>query len=272
MLYAFIFGKMPYRDRFGLKYFLWPDTRLESTVSLSKVRTDDTGVIKLIERIIRTLKDYNNDELICCDVGAFIGVISLAMTKYLGKRGYVIAFEPSLKNFNRLRENIDFNRKTNIFPVHAAISDTLGKCRIANTDGEPGKERIVQPIDYCQDNKHEIVLKTTLDNFAACYGIKNLALLKIDAEGFDDKVLAGAAKFLERQAIDYIIVEFNDGTECSNNVLKILADYKYDVFFIVRNTEDIVANLSDYPLDKHKPPLNLVAVSHQARGKREIHR
>lgn len=267
-LYAVIFGKFPYRDKFGLKYFLWPDTRLESTVTLSKSRTDDRGVIRLIERIINALKNHTEDEIVCCDVGAYIGVVSLAMAKYLGARGYVVSFEPSLKNFKRLRENIDFSRYKTVFPVHAAISNSAGRCHIANIEGKPGIERIVGPNDTVKEEESETVLMTTLNDFASGYGIKDIGLLKIDAEGSDDKVLFGISHMLKEGMPDYIIVEYN--SECSCNVLAILKKHKYNIFYIVRNGNRLVSDLKEYPFGEHKPPLNLLAVSHKARGRGDI--
>ncbi len=260
--YTALFGKMMYRDRFGLKYFLWPDTRVEATVSLSKARTDDMGVIRVVERVLTELRKKSGGELVCVDVGAFIGVITLAMAKYLDGRGYIVSFEPSAKNFGRLKENIALNGHSNIFPVRAAVSDSSGECRIAIL------ARLVHIIgadEQEKEGKSEAVPKISVDDYAAAHGIKRINLLKIDAEGYDDKVLVGLSNLLEQKMIDYIIVEFIEGDECSKNALKILTDHGYKTFFIVRHKGELVKDLINYPRDKHKPPLNLLAVSPNGR-------
>ena len=68
--YATLFGKVPFRDRFGLRYYLWKNTRLRSTI-LQGVRTDDTGVIVQVFRILERLATTKS-EIICFDVGAFM--------------------------------------------------------------------------------------------------------------------------------------------------------------------------------------------------------
>ena len=49
----------------------------------------------------------------------------------------------------------------------------------------------------------------TLDDYCASVGIETIDLLKIDAEGHDHLVLAGAGALLERGAIEIIQFEYN---------------------------------------------------------------
>ena len=52
--YATLFGKVPFRDNFGLRYYLWRNTRLHSGV-IGGVRTDDTGVLVQLFAILESL-------------------------------------------------------------------------------------------------------------------------------------------------------------------------------------------------------------------------
>ncbi len=52
----------------------------------------------------------------CIDVGANIGLVSLLASRWVGPTGRVISFEPSGREFARLRQHIDLN------PGHAAVS------------------------------------------------------------------------------------------------------------------------------------------------------
>jgi len=261
-------GKVVFNDRFGLTYYLWPDTRLKSTIDI-RVRTDDTGVIQVINTIINELAK-TDDDILCIDIGAFIGVISLAMAKNLKDKGFIISFEPFKKNYRRLIENIYLNSNKNIFPFNAAISNKTGYCKLSVGDGGPGNEFIVKNEDSSLSNNYELAIQTTLDHFTFAYNINKINLLKIDAEGMDENVLHGSQNLLQNNAIDYIIVEYLQGERSSENVLNILSSHKYNFFYIVRNGQKVVADISKYPSNSHKPPLNLLAVSSQAKGKEEI--
>jgi len=253
-------GKVVYNDRFGLTYYLWPDTRLTSTIK-SGVRTDDSGVIHVINTIINDLLRKNNN-ILCMDVGAFIGVISLAMAHKLKQKGSVISFEPFKKNYQRLVDNIYLNANKNIFPFNIAISNKTGYCKLSMGSGGAGNEFIVKN-ENLSDNC-ENAMQTTLDHFTSAYSIKKINLLKIDAEGMDEDVLYGSKNLLQNNMIDYIIIEYIQGEQSSENVLNILSNHQYNCFYIVRNGKNIVSDISNYPYNSYKPPLNLVAISPDA--------
>ena len=116
----------------------------------------------------------------------------------------------------------------------------------------------------------EKCVMTTLDTFCSALGISNIDVLKIDAEGVDDRVLLGGENLLENNAIDYIIVEFHADSDCSKHVVEILTDNNYAVYYIVRNGDHIVMDLDKYPSDAYKPALNLLAISNNANTKGKV--
>ena len=204
-----------------------------------------------------------NNNILCIDVGAFIGVISLAMAQKIKNKGFIISFEPFKKNYQRLIDNIYLNSNKNIFPFNTAISNKEGFCKLSEGNVGAGSEFIVKNENDLSSN-YENAMQTTLDNFTSAYNIKKINLLKIDAEGMDENVLYGSENLLQNNMIDYMIIEYIQGEQSSENVLNILSSHKYDTFYIVRNGKNIVSDISNYPYNSHKPPLNLIAISPDA--------
>jgi len=120
------------------------------------------------------------------DVGANIGYHALFFARSTGPTGSVICFEPERENLVELRRNVEANRLSNVQVVAAAVGDRCG--RICLSVGINGHIEIMgDPADT-----YEVDL-TTLD--ASCP--QGADLLKIDVEGYEGHVLAGAERLLQ---------------------------------------------------------------------------
>ena len=89
-------NKILFKDKYGLSYYLYKNTRPKDTFNIG-VRTDDTTVLYAIEKILSSSSTTNSDSIHCIDVGSFIGVITLMMSKTLQKstkKWKVHSFEP----------------------------------------------------------------------------------------------------------------------------------------------------------------------------------
>ena len=83
------------------------------------------------------------DDLLCIDVGGYIGVITLAMAKYLGESGRVFTFEAFRDTFKRLFENVkELNQLDKVTLINSAISNQSGLAKITTRSEERrvGKE------------------------------------------------------------------------------------------------------------------------------------
>lgn len=270
-----IFGKVVFNDIYGLKYYLWKNTRPIGTLQKG-VRTDDTTLIDIAEKVIIHLKKTKGRSLTCFDVGGFIGVISLAMLKALDGKGIVHIFEPVRVNFSRISENITLNNHKNVVLNNFAISHKsfIG---LQNVTSEAGSEFLqllsnqsgkIEGDDLAKRDKdlnisyQHLTIVTTLSKYMSEFAIDNLDLLKIDAEWVDHLVLLGLAEKLDKHCVSVILVEYNHGSEGSKNLLRIFDEYGYSVYFMVRNEGKIVSNLSYYP-SAAKECLNLLVLSNK---------
>ena len=110
-VYFYFNNKILFKDKYGLSYYLHKNTRPKDTFNIG-VRTDDTTVLYTMEKILSSSHSTNNDSIHCIDVGSYIGVITLMMSKTLQKskiKWKVHSFEPFLETFLRLQKNVNLD-------------------------------------------------------------------------------------------------------------------------------------------------------------------
>ena len=90
-----------------------------------------------------------------------------------------------------------------------------------------------QPFNKIKDYEEIEVQTQTLDNFCRIKKIKRIDLLKIDAEGTEEKILLGAKKLLSRKKIDLIYTEVsgfkNTFNKKFNRISRFLSQYNFEL-------------------------------------------
>ena len=81
-VYFYFNNRILFKDKYGLSYYLYKNTRPKDTFNIG-VRTDDTSVLYTIDKILSSSSNTNNDFIHCIDVGSYIGVVTLMMSKTL---------------------------------------------------------------------------------------------------------------------------------------------------------------------------------------------
>jgi FkbM family methyltransferase len=146
--------------------------------------------------------DYNLEELdflrahspkggVFVDVGANVGTYALALARHVGIDGKVIAIEPHPVTHARLKFNCEASGTTHVKLVAAAAGPSDGELLI-ETDGDNlGASHIVtgQPGGNAF-RVPALRLQRILDEA----GVSQVDALKIDVEGFEDRVLTGFFK------------------------------------------------------------------------------
>jgi FkbM family methyltransferase len=125
------------------------------------------------------------------DVGANVGTYALALARYVGAHGKVIAIEPHPVTHARLKFNREASGATQVTLVAAAAGPADGELLI-ETDGDNlGASHIVtaQPAGNAL-RVPALRLRRILDEA----GVSQVDALKIDIEGFEDRVLTGFFK------------------------------------------------------------------------------
>ena len=158
------------------------------------------------EFLLRTLKPRPGDVII--DAGANLGWYSLLLSTSLKPPVRVFAFEPEPRNFKLLRRNLELNSCGTVTAVEKALSDSEGTLPLyLYSDKNLGRHSML-PI---YDGPTVQVGTTSLDRFLAEEKIapERVAFLKIDVEGYELQVLAGAKTVLGK--VPLILCEYSPG-------------------------------------------------------------
>lgn len=147
------------------------------------------------------------------DVGAHVGQTAARFVAAF-PRAHVYSFEPDPHSFAQLRTLTDTARR--IDAVNAAVGDTDGEATLfVNKFDQTNSLLKVAPDahQYLLD-KAGLTLQSevkvpvlTLDRFCADRGIDRIDVLKLDAQGYELRVLDGARGLLDRAAVPLIYLE-----------------------------------------------------------------
>jgi FkbM family methyltransferase len=145
------------------------------------------------------------------DVGANRGDYTVAVHR-IDPRLRVHAFEPHPATYQKLIAN---TRGTNVVPVNFGVGHESGELELYDRAGEDGSSHASMYLDVIEkihgsEATSVRVPVITLDDYAARNGIERIALVKIDTEGNEYRVLLGMAGLLRSGAIRAIQFEFNE--------------------------------------------------------------
>lgn len=147
---------------------------------------------------------FYGKRVVYVDVGAYTGDVFKAVCESsLGvKESYL--FEPNPINFEKLQGTLEKLKRKNVFLYNWALSDSEGEVTLSlMSDLSKVTER-----DGLVDNvKYAKAKCVRLDSVVEGITGKHVSILKIDVEGFEMSVLAGAAKTFDEQAVDVIYIE-----------------------------------------------------------------
>lgn len=174
----------------GLRIRIYPDNRSASLALYTGLPEYDDMLFAL--RLLRP-----GDCVI--DVGANIGLYSLLAASRIGD-GRVIALEPDPLTAARLRENTELNRLRNVEVRVEAAGAEHGHARL--TTGLDAENYIVGEGSTAATTT---VLVSALDDLVDPGA--QVALVKLDVEGFESEVLRGAGRLLTEGLVMAWIVE-----------------------------------------------------------------
>lgn len=133
------------------------------------------------------------------DIGSHVGQYTLIAASAVGPAGRVHAFEPNPANFARLSANIALNGYANATAHPVALSDQVGDATLyVPANDNTGESSLLRCIEGMSETT---VCTTTLDTWTRDADLgspSHIDLMKIDVQGFEEKVLRGAAETLDR--------------------------------------------------------------------------
>lgn len=159
---------------------------------------------RLLDSDLAALRPHVTPGSLVIDVGANVGSSTLALAEWTGPGGHVIALEPEPRNAAELRRVIArAGRAGTVTVLEAAASDKPGRLNLAvNADN---------PADHRLADSGLGVEAVTLDALAERHAVRPVSVLKIDVQGAEPLVLAGAARLLADHRPAVMMELFGEG-------------------------------------------------------------
>jgi FkbM family methyltransferase len=127
------------------------------------------------------------------DVGANLGLYTLLASKLVGPSGRVVAIEPSSENCRLILLSVDANQAQNVELLPLALDRGRGWSNLSGHFGSNGG-LVSGDLSSLTSGWSEIVPTFALDDLVE----GPVDFLKIDVEGAEGRVVAGARRLLER--------------------------------------------------------------------------
>ncbi len=156
------------------------------------------------------------------DIGANLGFYALSAAAAAGGDADILAIEPTPEVAALLRRSIAANRFSRIEVAELAVGDRNGTIAL-HRNGSNELNSI-----GTGDVPGDVVLRR-LDDVVAAHGIETCDVLKIDVEGAESRVVAGAARFLA-SASPLIMFEIRDGERTTLDAADLLRDAGYALY------------------------------------------
>jgi FkbM family methyltransferase len=182
----------------------------------------------------RFVMDFLKPGMCFWDVGAHIGEYTLLAARSVGEAGRVEAFEPQSSIFEFLARNMAANGLDSVKLHTSAVTDYVGAARLA-IHADPARSHLC-PESSAEDSIS--VPATSLDDFFRCSD-RTPNLIKVDVEGVERRVLAGARSLLglAPDRAPTWIIEY-DAENCAkfgyhpNELVATLTAYGYQAFWL----------------------------------------
>jgi len=162
----------------------------------------DPGEVSMAVSVLNLRRQYFKDGVFAIDCGANIGIHTVEWAKRMTGWGYVLAIEAQERIYYALAGNIAINNCFNAAALNAAITDKPGMLMMPQPDYlEPASfgslelrksssnEFIGQQIDY-SDGSLRSIQAVSIDSLK----LSRIDFIKVDVEGMEMEVLAGAAQ------------------------------------------------------------------------------
>ncbi|MBA3245866.1 MAG: FkbM family methyltransferase [Actinobacteria bacterium] len=157
------------------------------------------------------------------DIGANVGVYALLAARLLGEDGTVVAVEPGYASFAALCDNIVLNElDERIVPLPLVLGDAARMATLDYSDLRAGSALHLLDGSAGGAPYRQPVLVHTLDQIVESFGVAPPTLLKLDVDGGEVAVLAGAGAALARSELRSVLVEIE--TELTEAVVSALAE------------------------------------------------
>lgn len=194
------------------------------------------------------------------DVGANFGTFSLLASRIVGLGGRVFAIEPQPTLGVFIRESLELSRISSCELLQVACGSKIAEEELLIPEDDSGRAGFFPAFSAQKPHKRVEVPVVTLDSLVANRHCPGRMVLKVDVEGSEIDVLAGAAETI-RTRQPAILIEINPWSARAagkgvRDVAERLESAGYSKFATAVSYPNMI-QLKALPLDKQ---LNLIAL------------
>jgi FkbM family methyltransferase len=192
-------------------------------------RSSKAFVFGTYEReVTSTLLRFVRPDWVVFDIGAHVGYFALLLSKLVGPKGKVTAFEPFPLNFQALEENIRLNNCSNVVIVNRAVAARSGTMTLRSND----KNQLTYTASLVQGQPIADVEAVSIDDYTLRQRAR-IQFAMLDVEGAEAEVLKGMRSTLRRD-LPILLIELHgfDGSRESHPALQELAAMNYRCQFL----------------------------------------
>lgn len=175
---------------------------------------------------IRFVRHWLQPGMRAVDVGANIGVYTVAMARAVGSAGRVWAFEPTPAAADYLQRSLGLNGIENVIVSRCAVSERAGRVEFSS-----GADSALNAIRGAGNGAGNVlqVGAVTLDQEAIDRDWGNTDFIKMDVEGHELAVVKGGTAFF-RSASPLVMLEVKVDDRFDPAALDLLAELGYDIY------------------------------------------
>ena len=153
---------------------------------------EDRRSLDISRPYLSGFKQYLTKKTVVVDVGAMIGDHTVVYAEWCKQ---VHAFEPNKKSFECLQYNMRYSGNVACYSVALSDKNHMASFHECENQGASSIEESTEGETRCE----------TLDSFE----FEDIGFIKIDAEGFESRILLGAAESIE-STYPVMLIEVND--------------------------------------------------------------
>lgn len=182
------------------------------------------------------------------DIGCNIGCVLMNMTSRIGPGGRAYGFEPNPITYKKLVSNLKLNTFPNITVTQAALGNMEGLVEPVNIVEDNLGRSIVK---VTTNNKHDVTSPIfTLDSFCDRIKLSRLNIVKIDVEGYEQNVILGGLKTIEKfRPTLFIEISYENLTQQDSSPFEIIKLINQFGYSFVRANDNMVIT-PEYNFDK----------------------
>jgi len=167
------------------------------------------------------IKEIVKEGDVVVDAGANIGYYTLLLSRLVGPKGKVYAFEPGKECFDILKENVIENKAENVVLINKALSDKVEDLKFYINDKDKASSSLLEEAKALGT---EVIVKgTTLDLEVK----KPIDFLKMDIEGAELRALIGGPNLLS--SCKTMVLEVPEDRKDYSDIKQLLIKNKYKI-------------------------------------------